>query len=195
MMRTSAGCVFLFVASFQAEAAQFSQKGSVAQLSGGINRGDGQKFEDFMARPEAASLKVIYLDSGGGSVGDAARIARAIRKARLATVVNASSARCESACTGIFTGGVARHYINAQKLVDGEGGPARGLGFHEGNNAQSGSARTYSGAATSGMINIYYEMGVGAAAQFATKSAYNKMYRVSGPTALQTGLATSLSPP
>jgi hypothetical protein len=176
-------------------AADFSQAGSIARLNGGIMRGDGQKFEDFMAQPSSAGLKVIYLNSGGGSVGDALRIARAIRKARLTTVIDASRAKCESACTGIFTGGTSRHYINSQGLLDGEGGPPRGLGFHEGNNAQSGSARTYSGGATSGMINIYYEMGVGGAAQFTTKSAFNKMYRVSGPTALQNGIATSLSAP
>jgi hypothetical protein len=194
-MRIILNAIALLIGFLPAYAAEFSQTGSIARLNGGIMRGDGQKFEDFMAQPSSAGLKVLYLNSGGGSVGDALRIARAIRKARLTTVIDASRAKCESACTGIFTGGTSRHYINSQGLVDGEGGPPRGLGFHEGNNAQPGSARTYSGGATSGMINIYYEMGVGGAAQFTTKSAFNKMYRVSGPTALQSGIATSLSAP
>jgi hypothetical protein len=176
-------------------AIELSQSGNRAILRGPIVEGDHLKFKDFMARPEAKQITVLYLHSPGGRVLPAREIARDVRNAGLATAVDASKAFCNSACTGIFAGGVRRHYLNAGSITDGGDGKNLGLGFHEGNNLQSSGSRGYSGAATSTMINTYYEMGVGAAADLATKAAYNKMYRISGQTALSLGIATSLSAP
>jgi hypothetical protein len=96
----------------------------------------------------------------------------------------------------MFAGGVSRHYINASSLQDRLGGARGGLGFHEGNNANSdGRGRQYSGGASQAMANAYYEMGIGSAAGLMVKANDRQMYRISGQTALSTGIATSLSPP
>lgn len=186
--------VLLAASSFSAAAIELSQKGSTASLSGGIIDGDQYKFRDFMARPEASQIKTLYLHSPGGKVNPAREIARAIRAAGLATVVDASRNRCNSACTGIFTAGVRRHYINAP-AEDRDGGADRGIGFHEGNAVGASGKKDYSGSATSTMINTYYEMGVPGASQVVTKAAFNKMHYISGQTALSLGIATSLSAP
>ncbi|MFM9974795.1 MAG: hypothetical protein ACKVON_09540 [Beijerinckiaceae bacterium] len=181
--------------SASASALDFSQSGNTARISGAVKPGDGAKFDEFMARPGASSIRIFILNSPGGSIGNALEIARRIRRMGAATVVD-GKASCESACTVIFAGGSNRHYVNTSGLQDRLGGNRGGLGFHEGNNANAdGRGRQYSGQGTAAMINAYYELGVGGAAQFATKAGFNAMYRVSGQTALQNRVATSLSPP
>ncbi len=176
-----------------ANAIELTQRGNAAFLSGGIRDGDEFIFRDFLARPEASQIKVIYLHSPGGKVDPARVIARAIRAAGLATAVDGSKAFCNSACTGIFTAGVARHYISAP-TADRDGGANLGIGFHEGNSVGQ-AGRGYSGGATAAMINTYYEMGVPGAAQVVTKAAFNKMHYISGATATSLGIATSLQRP
>jgi hypothetical protein len=187
-------CAALACAS-PASALEFSLRGNAVQISGPVKLGDNARFEEFMRQPAAANARVFHLNSLGGTIGVALDIARFIRRRGGATVVDARNA-CESACTVIFAGGSSRHYINAGTLQDRLGGARGGLGFHEGNNANAdGRGRQYSGGATAAMINAYYEMGVGGAAQFATKAGHTGMYRVSGASALSSGIATSLSPP
>ncbi|MGL4239844.1 MAG: hypothetical protein ACRCTI_01900 [Beijerinckiaceae bacterium] len=178
-----------------AAALEFSLRGNAVYISGSVVLGDNAKFEEFMGRPAAANARIFYLNSGGGSLGNALDIARLIRKRGGATVVDGRS-RCESACTVIFAGGTSRHYVNSGGLEDRLGGKVGGLGYHEGNNANAdGRGRTYSGRASQASINALYEMGSGSAAQFVTRAGHNGMYRISGQTALANGVATSLSPP
>jgi hypothetical protein len=181
--------------SGEASALDFSQSGGVGRISGPVKAGDGAKFEEFLAQPGASSIRVFYLNSPGGSTGNAMDIARRIRRMGAATVVDGRQS-CESACTILFAGGVKRHYINAGNLQDRLGGARGGLGFHEANNANAdGRGSRQDGRGTAFIINAYYELGMSGAAQFATKAGFREMYRISGQTALQNGIATSLSPP
>lgn len=193
-MRYLSSIFCLLLSTFPVMAIEVSQRGATAMLNGSIKQGDDLVFRDFMARPEAKQIRILYLNSSGGRVFAAAEIARMVRKAGLKTVVDAGKSYCESACTGIFTGGVARHYINAGGVADGIGGKRVGLGFHEGNSAASGT-RSYSGGATAAMIDTYYEMGVPGAAKVVTNASFNKIHRVSAQTALSLGIATSLGAP
>jgi hypothetical protein len=183
------------LAANPAVALDFALRGNAVHISGPVKLGDNAKFDEFMGQPGAANARVFHVNSPGGSIGNALHIARAIRKRGGTTVADGRSI-CESACTVMFAGGVNRHYVNAGGLQDRLGGARGGLGFHEGNNANAdGRGRQYSGGGTAAMINAYYEFGIGGAAQFATKAGFKAMYRISGPTALSSGVATSLSPP
>jgi hypothetical protein len=183
------------LASTAANALEISQNGNTITLSGAVKLGDNAKFEAFLARPEAANIRVFRLNSPGGSIGVALDIARLIRQRRGATVADGRSF-CESACTVIFAGGVSRHYVNAAGLEDRLNGRRGGLGYHEGNNANAdGRGAQYSGRGSQAMINAYYELGSSGASQFLTKAGFRQMYRISGDTALRAGIATSLSPP
>jgi hypothetical protein len=197
-MRLFWSALALLAGVFQAATAmalEFSQRGNAITVSGPIKPGDNVAFEEFMAQPDRSDIKIFHLNSNGGTIGVALDIARSIRKRGGTTVVDARNS-CESACTVIFAGGRNRHYINANNLQDRLGGARGGLGYHEGNNSNSdGRGRQYSGGASQAMNNAYYELGSGGAGQFMVKAGFRDMYRISGPTALSSGLATSLSPP
>jgi hypothetical protein len=194
-MRLLASSVLFLSTAVSSSAMEFTQRGNAAYLIGGIKLGDSSAFEQFMARPEASSIRVFHLNSGGGSIANAMAIARKIRSLGGKTVVDGRQV-CSSACGLIFAGGVTRHYINTGGLTDRLGGQRAGLGFHEGNNANAdGRGVQYSGGASQAMIANYYALGAGGAAQFVTKAGHRQMYFISGATALSSGLATSLSPP
>jgi hypothetical protein len=189
------GMALSVVCTAPAAALDFALRGNAVHISGPVKMGDNVRFDEFMSQPAAANARVFHLNSPGGVIGVALDIARKIRRRGAATVVD-GRASCESACTVIFAGGSSRHYVNAGSLQDRLGGARGGLGFHEGNNANAdGRGRQYSGGATAAMINAYYELGASGAAQFATKAGFNGMYRISGASALSSGVATSLSPP
>ncbi|WP_342359696.1 hypothetical protein [Terrarubrum flagellatum] len=194
MVKFWAGIAFAITLGLSAHAIELSQSGASAMLRGEIKTGDDIIFREFLARPGAAQIRTLYLHSPGGKVLEAREIARIVRNAGMTTAVDASRAFCNSACTAIFSGGVRRLYLNANAVADGGAGNL-GLGFHEGNNPRGPSGqKEYSGRASGEMINTYYEMGVGGAAALVTKANFNRLYRVSGPTALSLGIATSLSP-
>lgn len=195
MLRWCFGLIACACMAADAQAIELSQKGAVAFLSGSINDGDQFKLRDFLASPQGQQIRVIYLDSTGGRILEAKEMARHIRNANIATAVDARKSRCFSACTGLFTAGVQRHYVNASAVADGEGGRDVGLGFHEGNVLQRDGKRGYSGYGTSEMVNIYYEMRVPGAAQLITRSTFRNMFKVSAQTAMSTGIATSLAAP
>jgi hypothetical protein len=183
------------LAATPATALDFSMRGDAVAISGPVKLGDNVRFDEFMALPAARNARVFILNSPGGTIGVALHVAREIRKRRGATVADGRTT-CESACTVMFAGGVSRHYINAMGLQDRLGGARGGLGFHEGNNANpDGRGRRYSGGASQAMANAYYEMGIGSAASLMVKANDRQMYRISGQTALSSGIATSLSPP
>lgn len=191
-MRVVSGLMMLCLTSGQAaHAIEISHNGSTATLSGPIRDGDQFRLREFLATPEGRQVKMLRLTSPGGRVFPAREMARDIRSAGLVTIVDASRDSCNSACTGLFAAGVRRLYLNAG-FEDGAA-VKTGLGFHEGNAPQQSGGRGYSGPATADMNNIYYEMGVPGAASLITKATFNRMYKISGQTALSLGIATSLS--
>ncbi len=190
-----AGAALLLAATMPAQALEFSVRGATMTLSGPIKLGDNARFEEILSSPAGAAVRVFRLNSGGGSIGVALDIARSIRRRGGITVADGRQP-CESACTIIFAGGSSRHYVNTAGLDDRLNGKRGGLGFHEGNNANSdGRGTQYSGRGSQSLINAYYELGVSGAASFVTKAGFRQMYRLSGETALRAGVATSLSPP
>jgi hypothetical protein len=172
-----------------------SESGDRVTLTGSIVPGDGEAFARFLAGPHAQPPRVVYLDSGGGKVLEGIAIGRAIRRAGLATAVDAHAARCDSACTLIFAGGIRRHYVHGEDVYEGMSGRS-GLGFHTahrpGNRVE---ANTLSDRGTDNMRRFYAEMGQPGAATLADKAAFNTLYRPSGSTALGLGIATSLQAP
>lgn len=195
MLKLVPTCALLAICATPASALEFSMRGNAVVISGPVRMGDNVRFDEFMAQPAAANARVFILNSPGGTIGIALHIAREIRKRRGTTVADGRTT-CESACTVMFAGGVSRHYINTAGLQDRLGGTRGGLGFHEGNNANSdGRGRQYSGQASQAMANAYAEMGMRSAASLMVKASDREMYRISGQTALSTGVATSLSPP
>lgn len=176
-----------------AAALDIARNGATLHLSGRIVSGDDLRFRDALAQ---GAPKLVTLDSRGGYIDAAYGIAREIRKLGAATMIDASRARCTSACTLIFAGGRARHYVNAERIADGlQRGDAKGLGYHEGNAWAASGRREQSGRASAKMIGGYYEFGSSSAASFVTKAGFREMYFVSGATALSSGLATSLARP
>jgi len=196
MMRFSMALAgFILAATPAAHALQFSQNGSHLTLSGPIEAGDDRQLRLFLSRPGASQIKLVYLNSPGGMVYEAYKIAEIIRAAGLSTVVDAGRASCASACTTVFVGGVRRYYINAQSLVDGD--PRNlGLGFHQ---ASSWSGRQgeqkydYRGSAI--MVATFNEMGVPNAAKLIDRAEFRGLYRISGATAQTLGVATDLKLP
>ncbi len=182
----------LCAAASAANAMSIERRGTTLFLSGKIEAGDDLKVRDAL---DAGGIKIVNLDSSGGSIRVAHDIARRIRQDGLSTVVDGSRSRCNSACTLIFAGGVKRHYVNAGGVRDGLGSKVKGLGYHEGNNFSVSGHRIQSGGASSSMINGYYELGSREAASLITKANYKQMYYISQATALSLGIATSLSPP
>ncbi len=73
---------------------------------GRIEPGTAADF-DRMLQDKPGTIKKVYLHSPGGSVSDAIAMARAIRKAGIATIVP-ENAYCASSCPLLFAGGVER---------------------------------------------------------------------------------------
>ena len=175
----------------QAQAMDMSVRGGVAFLSGEIKPGDEFKLRALLRDNK---ISVIELSSPGGFIAPATEMARDIRKAGLTTYVNAGKERCSSACTGLFVAGVRRHFVNSEGK-DRLDGKAAGLGFHAGNSFDASGRRAQSGPATAHMIDLYYEMGAPAAADFSKNATSDGMFYISGATAMAKGIATSLSAP
>ncbi|MGY2049268.1 hypothetical protein [Methylobacterium sp. JK268] len=164
-------------------------------LRGPIVPGDGAAFARALAEPEARGVRAVSLDSGGGKVLEGIAIGRAVRRAGLATMVDAAAARCDSACTLIFVGGVRRYYVHGETVFEGLSGRT-GLGFHTAHRPGTRvEGSTLSERGSDIMRRFYDEMGVPRAADLVARAAFNTLYRPSGTTALQLGIATSLQAP
>lgn len=185
------------MAGGDARALEMRITGSIVHLVGEINNGDQYAFKDLLNSPAGKGARIVNVRSRGGFIQPAGEIAREIRKRGLVTVFNASSGLCSSACTIIFAGGVQRHYVNGQGVRDGNVAPgeARGLAFHEASSALSRQPGRYSGTGTAEVIGYYYEFGVSSASSLITRAAPNRLYQVSGSTALSMGIVTSLAQP
>ena len=109
-------------------------------------------------------------------------------------LVDAKRDICASACAVMFAGGKERVYLNARgpEGVMGHEG-FRGLGFHQGSNPDQPQASRYSGDGTAAMIRYFYEFGVPAAAGLVDKAPPERIYAVSGASALALGVATRIS--
>jgi hypothetical protein len=176
-------------------AASLSENGANATLSGKIELGDDDSFAQFLARPRSTPIKYLNLDSAGGRVSVAAEIALDVRRAGISTIVDASTSRCESACTLIFAGGVRRFYLNALSVVDGIG-PGMGIAFHRGNDLNAtGMGKKEDPRVTQRMISTFQSMGMPAAKQFVMKAGIEDLYRISAKSALASRVATSLTAP
>lgn len=179
----------------QAQAIHLSESGSIAHLQGGFEAGDDKVFEEFLKRPRAQKISVLYLYSYGGQIGPAAKIAEMVRKAGIVTAVRANNDVCDSACTLVFAGGVRRHYVDGHHVVEGLSSRT-GLGFHPARkivNAAEGSHLSEGG--SNRLLQVYARMGCPRAAELVRQAAINTVYRPSGATALKLKIATSLSAP
>lgn len=174
-----------------AKAIYLSENGGNATMLGQMLVGDEKVFAEFLARPRAQPIRVLYLDSYGGSLSAGIGIGLIVRKAGLTTAVNAPYKSCVSACTLIFAAGVRRHYIHGETIEDGYNS-ASGLGYH------TASFVGTSVAAHKGddIANRFYTaMGSPAAGGLAAKGRGSSVYRPSGATSLSLKIATSLAEP
>lgn len=170
-----------------------TSRDGVATLRGTIEMGDAERLSALLKREPA--IRVLDLDSYGGSVKGAIELGEAVRRARLTTQVDAARSVCDSACTMIFAAGVARHYLNAEALQEGFSGLA-GLGYHR--SYDRGTRVSPPMLSTEGerlMIRYYRRMGAPSAVTLALRGTISSLWRPNGATALRLGLATSLAPP
>lgn len=188
----AAGCVGL---SSPARAIWLSENGPVATLTGPFVVGDDAAFKAFLDKPRSQPIRVLYLASGGGKVAPAIAIGRMVRKAGIATAVDADSAACSSACTFVFVAGIRRHYVNGDHVAEGMSA-RNGLGFHpihrDGGRVKGHS---FSEKGSERARAYYAEMGTPRAAELMDKAAFDSFYRPNGQTALSLRIATTLSAP
>ena len=178
-----------------ASAIYLSEDGIKARLSGSIELGDEKVFAAFLAQPRAQPLKVVYLDSYGGSVDAGIGIGRLIRQAGMATAVDAPNRRCVSSCTLIFAGGVKRYNIHGEAVEEGYNSLS-GLGYHS--SSLKSNAINFGLASDRGtqmMASFYAEMGAPATASILTKGRGSSIYHPSGASSLALRIATSLGEP
>jgi hypothetical protein len=193
-LATLPGLLTLFHSPLAA-AFSLSEDGTRATLTGPVELADDVQFASFLAKPRAAPITLLYLNSQGGRGHVSARISRMIRSAHISTVVDASTSRCESGCTLIFAGGVRRYYLNASSVADGIGG-GLGLAFHRGNDLNvTGMGIREDPRITRLEIDTLTTMGMPAAAGCVLSAEVNELYRISAKTALTSHVATSLTLP
>lgn len=193
MRKAGLAALSFVLAGAPAAAVELRQSGHTIFLRGAIGRGDDLALREFLARPGAARARAIRLSSTGGFVLPAMAMARIIRAAGLATIVDGRRDHCRSACTALFVAGVSRHYVHAGRIRDGDQGP--GLGFHQGFFVDREGRRRPSPGASAHMFEIYREMGAPGAETIMRRSPGRGGYVVSAATALALGIATSLAPP
>jgi len=196
ILASAAASSMLFVGptSTAVSAMEFTVSAPLVLAQGEIKNGDENTFRRLLAAQPKGSLRGVVLHSSGGFVYPAGEIGRLIREHGLVTVVDASRFRCVSACTVLFAAGTARVYLHSEGVSDGIARGGRGLGFHEGSSSLSRDANRYSGSGTAQVIALFHEFGVPRAADLTTRAPPNSVYMVSGATALDIGLATSLGP-
>lgn len=176
-----------------AAALEFTMSPPLMMAQGKIQSGDENSFKRLLAGLPKGQIRAVVLHSPGGFVHVAGEIGREIREHGLATVVDGSRTSCVSACTILFAAGVQRLYLNSGGVKDGiVSRSGHGLGFHEGSSSTSRDHNHYSGSGTARMIDFFYEFGVPGAAKLTQSAPPDAVYMVSGATALEIGLATSL---
>ena len=108
------GCLGMAVAATAARAADLSSvaipdDANVILLQGDIEPGDADAVEALIKtiNDDGRLVSAIRLDSPGGGLAEAIRLAELIRRAKVPTVVAARS-RCASACFIVFASGVEK---------------------------------------------------------------------------------------
>lgn len=194
--RAFAAAIILWASAGAAGAITLIDRGGgVAELRGRFDAGDDKLFAQFLAQPRAQKIRLLWLHSPGGYLEPGLAIGRIVRRSGIATAVDANSAYCDSACTLVFVGGVRRHYVNAQGLLEGQSSLS-GLGFHGSftrGNAINPAMRSDKG--TQQMIDFYRAMGSPGAIELMRRAAISTLYRPNGATALKLRIATSLGGP
>ena len=203
MMRFSRSAI-LVLASFLCTSpvladVELEARGAVAFLhSERLLPGDEETFEQFLAEPRQEPIRIVYLDSRGGSTQTAIEIGRSIRAHHIATAFHVGHGRCVSACTTMFVGGVQRYYIGSDDVQDGVA-THLGLGFHP----------SQGGARAEDLVSDYYrDMGVEGAnglryRVYSRESVMeptegrntNRLFFAGGRSALAAGVATSTAEP
>lgn len=185
----------LAAAAAPASALSFSERDGVAHLQGAFENGDEDAFRSFLEQPRPHKIRVLYLYSYGGKIAPAVRIAEMVRRAGIATAVNATRDVCDSACTLVFAAGVRRHYVDGQYVYEGQSSRT-GLGYHPARRLVNMAEGSHLSEGGSEVLRLFYaRMGSPRAAELMREAAINTVYRPSGATALRLGLATSLSAP
>jgi hypothetical protein len=187
------GALTLLASSPSAQAAYLWVSDGTIHIRGAIERGDAEAFQRLLKDNPGA--RVVALDGPGGALREAISIAEAVRKARLATVVDAARVSCDSACTLIFAGGVSRHYLNAADLAEGVGGHY-GLGYHSSYNRGDRVTPPIKSEEGVRLMDAFYaRMGSGGASVLARRASISTLWRPNVATALKLRLATSAQPP
>lgn len=195
VMASVLGASMSVMASMPASAIWLSENGPAATLTGPFTVGDEAVFKAFLEKPRAQPIRVLYLSSAGGKIAPAMAIGRMVRKAGLATVVDADAASCSSACTFVFVAGVRRHYVNGDHVSEGLSAQ-NGLGFHPAHRDRGRVEGSRLSERGSERARAYYAaMGTPRAAELMDKAAFNTLYRPNGQTALALRIATTLSAP
>lgn len=193
LARTALTFAALNLLCSQSRACEISLAGKFLVLTGEIFKGDEFKFRDFLSAV-GAKVGAVRLNSPGGNIYASGEIGRQICEAGLTTIVDARRDICASACTVLFAGGKERVYLNArgpEGLMGHDG--FRGLGFHQGSIPGETQQNRYSGDGTAAMIRYYNEFGVPAAAGLVDKAPPERIFAVSGASALSLGIATRIS--
>lgn len=183
---------------------EFRERGSVGYLiSHRLRPGDEEAVQEFLDRPRATPLRVVYLDSRGGQPRVGMAIGQMIRERGLDTGFHVGGGRkCVSACTAMFLGGVHRYYLGANGVRDGVETQV-GLAFHTPRHPTAEGEDT--------MTEYYRSMGAPGAAALRyhnyPREALDQPFEGVGPrgrrpmyftgarTAVQSGVATSTSAP
>lgn len=196
MRRLAAGLAAVLALNPPAQATLYiTERDGAAYLSGLFEKADVESFAAFLADAGKRGIRVIYLDSLGGEVVAGIAMGKLIRKAGLATAVDAGRARCDSACTLIFAGGVRRHYIGGGDVYEGFSGRG-GLGYHPAHSRDGSWTRAEASAKGTAMMAAHYRaMGQPGATEMMRRAGFSSTYRPSGATALALRIATTLDAP
>lgn len=176
-----------------AAAASLWARDGVIHIRGSVERGDADTFRALLRDTPGARL--VALDGPGGGLREAMAIGDAVRRARLATLVDGGRVACDSACTLIFAAGVRRHYVNAGDVEEGVVGHY-GLGYHLAYDLGSRIRPPMKSEVGIRLMDGFYaRMGSRAASALARRASISTLWRPNGATALRLGLATSLAAP
>ncbi|HEY4252554.1 MAG TPA: ATP-dependent Clp protease proteolytic subunit [Roseomonas sp.] len=97
-------------------ALDISDNGVVLGATGAIRAGDDQRLHELVGRlPAGSRLTGLFLNSQGGSVVEAARIAQTVRNSNLPTAVGDIGV-CASACFLIFAAGPQRMVVDGARI-------------------------------------------------------------------------------
>ena len=160
-----------------------------------IMPGDADALREFLSRPRAEPLRIIYLDSRGGKTTEALQMAEMIHQQGLDTAFHVGRAHCARECKTLFVGGIHRYCIGGADVHDGIG-IRNGLGCHPSSGGQPLENR----------VNEFYQQaGVPGAPQLRYRlypretvnptSGHRDLFFASGQVAVEAGVATSLSEP